>query len=180
MTSIDEHARDVVSVQPTPPRRVSLWPVVFRSYASRSGRIVTPAGLFLGVPAIVAGLIASGSVVERVIFLAVAIGVAMAIGGAAGVRGWRVRRALAIGQVVDGEVIRAAWFGPSIRPATVDAQVQGMARGTWRIIHPQGPFEASFESDAPWAARLRKGTAVRVLVDPNQPRVLLDLGPIDA
>jgi hypothetical protein len=76
-----------------------------------------------------------------------------------------------------GEIIRAAWQGPRLRPETVDAQEHGMARGTWRVHHPTGESKATFESDAPWASQLQKGAKVRVLVDPRRPRVLLDLGP---
>jgi hypothetical protein len=177
VTSIEEYARDTVADQPDPPRQVGLWSLVSRSYASRTGRIVTAVGLVLGIPVTVAGFVAIGSLLEKTFLVAVAGVMILFVAGSPGIRGWRMWRALRFGEVAGGEIIRAAWQGPRLRPETVDAQEHGMAHGTWRVHHPTGDFEATFESDAPWASQLRKGAKVRVLVDPRRPRVLLDLGP---
>jgi hypothetical protein len=110
--------------------------------------------------------------------LSITVGVTALLLGAAALRGWMIWDALRRGVLANGQVVSSMWTGPGLRPSTIDAQVHGAARGTWMVRHPKGPFEATFESDAPWAGQLVKGTEVQVLVDPVQPRVLLDLGPI--
>jgi hypothetical protein len=150
-----------------------------RSYWSRSGRIITLVGLLLGVPSVFAAYIATGSIFEKVLLMAITVGITTVILAAAWVRGWRTCEALRYGQVARGQVLKSTWLGPGIRPPTIDAQTSGIARGTWRIQHPLGGFEATFESDAPWASKLVPGTAVRTVVHPTRRKVLLDLGPDD-
>jgi hypothetical protein len=133
--------------------------------------------LVLGLPVVVVGVLANGGLPERIVLLSISGVMTAALLSGAGVRAWRMREALRRGTVSDGLVIRSKWFGPRLRAATLDAQEHGMARGTWRVSHPLGDFDEAFESDAAWASSLRRGTHVRLLVDPNRQRVLMDLGP---
>jgi hypothetical protein len=177
ISTVEEYGSEVTRAQPDPPRKVQLWPVLYRCYGSRSGRVVTAAGVALGVPGSVAAALAAGSVASKLILIAIVWGVTAILIASPGVRGWRALLALRYGEVADGRVVRSAWTGPSLRAASVDAQTHGLARGTWKVDSPAGVFEAAFESDAPWARRLEPGTKVRLLVDPVRLRVLMDLGP---
>jgi hypothetical protein len=179
MTTVEEYARGIVTDQRDPPRAVSLWPLVARSYASRAGLITLGIGLVLCLPVlVVAAFVAEGTTAERIVLVSILGAVTSVSILSAGIRALRIWRGLVKGLLATGEVLRPAWAGPSLRPETVDAQVQGLTRGTWRIVHPVlGEFDASFESDAPWASELRKGTHVSVLVEAGTRRVVLDLGP---
>jgi hypothetical protein len=178
MTTLEEFANDRVSAQPEPPREISLWPVLVRSYWTRAGRAVTAVGLLLGVPVLAVSVVMSGSLLERGFLIAIVGSMTVFACGSPAIRAWRVRHSLQRGEVASAEVIRARWLGPRLRAPTVDAQTNGLMQGTWRVHHDRsGDFDAKFESDAPWAAQLRPGTVGRVLVDPNMPRVLLELAP---
>lgn len=177
--SIEEYGREIVAAQPTPRRHVALWPLVYLSYGSPSGRVVTGVGLVLGLPVVVVGILANGGLPERIVLLSISGVTTTALLTGAGVRAWRMRNALRRGTACDGRVLRSQWFGPRLRAATLDAQKHGMTRGTWRVSHPLGDFDEAFESDAAWASSLTRGTHVRVLVDPNRQHVLLALGPVD-
>jgi hypothetical protein len=41
------------------------------------------------------------------------------------------------------------------------------------VKHQAGNFEARFEIDRPWARLVRDGSVLEVLVDPQEPKVLL-------
>ena len=168
----------MVEGQPEPPRQVPLWPLVKRSYANRPGRILTACGLVLGLPLIAAGIATRDQGVFGVLLLLFSVTYTILFVSAPSIRAWRLARALKIGVVADAVVVRSMYSGPRLRPETIDAQVSGFARGTWRVTHPgRDAFEAPFESDAPWASKLRKGARARVLIPPDANRVLVDLGP---
>lgn len=179
IAGVQEYAQQVVDSQPNPPRDVDVWPLVTRSYGSTTGKVVAGVGLLLGTPVIALAVFFGGPwTVARITLLVLSSLITAAAAGSPGLYGWRMWRALKSGRVARAVVVRVAFSGPRLRSETVDAQRHGMARGTWRVDGPDGPFEASFECDASWAAQLRRGTEVRVVVDPARTRVLLDLGPI--
>jgi hypothetical protein len=179
ISGVQEYAREVVSAEPNPPRRVSLWTLVRRSYANSTSLLIVGFGLVLGLPLLAIMLLAP---VERdgwwIGMLAFVIPFTTLMAAVPLIYAWRMWRALMGGSVARAEVIRVAFSGPSLRPETIDAQRHGMARGTWRVQRAGGPFEASFECNAGWASQLQGGTEVRVIIDATRPRVLLDLGPV--
>jgi hypothetical protein len=59
---------------------------------------------------------------------------------------------------------------------TVDATINGMARGTWLVRAGDREFSAVFEDDSPWASELKPGAAVLVLVHPTKSKALFAVG----
>jgi hypothetical protein len=178
INGVQEYARETVFAQPNPPRRVSLWTLVARSYASTTGKVVAGVGLALGSPVIAIAVFFGGPwTIARITLLVLSTLVTVAASGSPGLYGWRMWGALKNGTVARAEVIRVTFSGPSLRPDTIDAQRHGMARGTWRVDGLDGRFDASFECDASWASQLQRGTEVQLIIDATRPRVLLDLGP---
>jgi hypothetical protein len=55
----------------------------------------------------------------------------------------------------------------------------GSPRAPWRVMHPPGSFEATFETDAAWTLDLHIGTKVLQLVDPDRQRAGVHVGPVE-
>jgi hypothetical protein len=107
MTTIEEYARGIVTDQRDPPRTVSLWPLVARSYASRAGLITLGIGLILCLPVLlVAAFVAYGTVAERLVLVSILGAVTSVTVLAAGIRALRVWRGLVSGLLVSPFVVR--------------------------------------------------------------------------
>lgn len=148
-----------------------------RIYTSRPGVAMTAFALLIGIPATVASIVAVGSTWERVSLIAVCAGITATFAALPAIGAVRFRRLIIQGIRAPGEILTVRWHAAGIRPETIDAADNGMARGTRRVFHPSGVFDETFESDAPWASTLGVGTAIDLLIDPSRLKVWLDLGP---
>jgi len=178
VSHLDETAAEVVKAQPNPPRRISLWPLMVRSYRNRTGLSLVGAGLLLGVPATAAGILAEGPGWMRAAFILFCASFTLLILSTPAIGALRVYRALRHGIRVPGVILAGQWTPPDLRPATVDAATNGMTLGIRRVMHPLAAFEERFECDSSWAPLLKSGIDVSLLADPARPRVLFDLGPV--
>jgi hypothetical protein len=179
VSQLDETAAEVVRAQPNPPRRISLWPLVVRSYRSRAGLSLAGVGLLLGIPATAAGILSVGPEWMRVVLILFCASFTLFMVTVPAIGAVRVHRSLRHGIRVSGVILDALWRPPGLRPATVDATTNGMTTGIRRVMHPLADFEERFECDSPWAELLRPGTNVSLLANPARPKVLFDLGPVD-
>jgi hypothetical protein len=159
--------------------RMSALDELAAEMVSRSPRVGSSGfGLILGLPlTLVFAFFAEGDLLLRVpVSLLVGTFTILLIGLSA-ISAIRLSRALVSGLRVEGEIVRAQWTAPGLRPETIEAGTSGMTTGTRRVFHPTGTFEESFQSDSNWARDLTAGTRIALLVQPDSPRVHFDLGP---
>lgn len=175
MIEMSTVARDVVSAQPDPPRRVGLRHLLRTAYGTSAARWVVGVGGVLGGFVVVVGIIATGELIWRVVLILISGTLLLASVGAPAMLALRARRALSRGVRTSATVTEVSWSAPGDR-STIDSLTHGMARGRRRVEHPSGPFTNAFETDASWARDLRPGSVMLLLVDPAEPRVLFDLG----
>jgi hypothetical protein len=170
--------RALVAAQPDPPRSVALGELMAAAYRNGTALKIAGFGVVLGGAAVGVGVIAQGDWIWK--GLIVVVGGALLLICVAGpaMLAARARRAVARGLRVTAEVISVDWADKD--GSTIDALSNGMARGTRRVNHPVNAFTDVFESDASWAADLRPGSIMLVLVDPLRARVWFDLGPAQA
>ena len=163
----------MIGRSPAPPRGVG-YPKVLRSvFASSLGFATVASGsiLFLAAAGFLWG--AKGALIPLVIaawFLLVGVLVWIITFTYAG----RVRRALEKGMISEARVVTLDKAeGPSRR--TLDAMSNGFVAGMRKVRHPLGDFDDRFRYDGRGAASLDVGSPMRVLVDPDKQKVLLDV-----
>lgn len=177
-TAFERYVGDLVLTQPDPPRNPSWRVLLVNSYLNRVGLILVGFGLVLGLAGVLVGIVAVGSLLERVVLIFPSVMVVVLFAGAPALRALRYFRALQRGIRVLAEIVESTWSAPGIRPPTIEAGSHGMARGVRRVLHPTAVFEEPFETDRAWASHLKAGDRLLVLADPVQPRVLIELGPM--
>jgi hypothetical protein len=173
---IDEVARALVEDSPDPPRPTSLARLVRVSYGSTAGKAIVGVALLLGLPLAAIELWAAREDAGHLAVAVCAVVFALLLLVVPMLPARRAERALRFGVRATAEVT-AVRYRPRGDRTTVDSISHGFASGRWRVAHPLSPFDAKFETDAPWSGRLDVGTKVSLLVDPLQPVVLLQLGP---
>ena len=169
--------RRVVAAKRDPPRRADLLPFLIASYRSRSGKAILLVAFGLVLPVTIVAWVAQGQDAIRLLLLGFFGGFLVLLWLVPSFPARRARWAAQRGVLVAGDVVEVHYRGPGDR-TTVDATANGMARGSRRVCHPTGEFTEKFASDAVWARLLEPGTRVWLLVDPIQPKVLFDLGPM--
>jgi hypothetical protein len=165
-------ARDIVRVQPDPPRRVFRWRVRRRVFQSRDGAAVIAAA---------AACLAGGSLLLALLDnLAVAAGLALICYGLGGffllapvLESRQALRALRHGVLAEAAVISCEGFSRKL-----SGRAESI-RGRLEVADSQKDYEMSFESSAPWAFEAKPGTRLRVLFDPDEGSLLANLGPAD-
>lgn len=174
---LDRRVEAAVRAQPDPPRHVPLGAFIRAGYGNAVALIFVTFALFSALTGVLVWWSATGEWWAGAIVLFVCGAGFVLFAVAPLVRVIRYHRAARHGILVPAAVTNAEWTAPELRPETIEAGKYGMARGTRRIAHPKGAYEERFESDSPWASELKPGTRVWLLVDPDLPRVLMDLGP---
>jgi hypothetical protein len=175
---LDEVLRAAVRLSPDPPRPSSVARLLRVSYKSITGKSMVGVALVLGAPATVIEILASLHDVGHVPLAIFAVLFTAFLLAVPAVPARRASRALREGVRALAEVTELRHAPPG-RVTTIDSVSHGFASGRWRVDHPQGAFEKSFQTDSTWADELRVGSVVLLLVDPNRPSILVDLGPAD-
>jgi hypothetical protein len=162
-----------------PPRDVAVAGLIAAGYRSFVGKSFVGLGLALGLPLVVIGFAGADSdpwfwvIPTAGALFAAFLVVVPAIGAL------RLARALRIGILRQAMIVSAEVRPPGDR-TTIDSMRNGFARGSLRLRGAEnGGTEIPFETDARWAATLRAGSDVDVLVDPKRGRIIWILGPSD-
>lgn len=176
-TTFDRYVDELVRSQPEPPRDPSWRELLLNSYSDRVALMLVAFGVAIALAGALTAMVAIGPLWQRaILFVVGGIGLVL-FAGAPALRAFRYLRALRSGIRVLAEVITVTWTAPGIRPPTIEAGSNGMARGVRRVQHPAGDFEEPFEIDKPWALGLMPGDELLLLADPKRRRVLVDVGP---
>lgn len=175
--SLRTWANQVVADQPLPPRRVPLWPLIRLRYVRESTRYLLALGL-IGAAAFTAFSLAPDDGPWRMLGLALT----------AGLVGWavlrptfaavRLRHSLSFGTRATAIVMDVAYTAPHDAGESIESLRNGTATGRWRVEDGLSHvFVASFATDAPWAAVLRPGSVVEVLIDDG--KLIWELGLVE-
>lgn len=175
---LDVIVRAAVRETPDPPRPSSLQRLLRASYGSLAGKSMVGLALVGGIPLIVIGVL--GSREEPADLVVAILGVLFLIFFLVvpALPARRASKALQRGVRAIAEVVQVELRAPG-PGRTIDALTNGFASGMWRVFHPAGMYDTTFETDAAWATDLRVGSKVMVLVDPDRQRVGVHLGPAD-
>lgn len=174
-TNLEEIAVSIIQSQPSPPRIFNsgvLWQIAR-----------DPAWILLslfGISGILAGIFnalqPSDDPIGQLIVVALALGfgIIFAVAPVLYIKKWHL--ALRKGRLVYARVIDVAVQGPGSR-LTFRSQKHGSARGSWEFYVGQQRIVETFALDQPWAASLRVGSQVRVLIHPTRAKILVPIGP---
>jgi hypothetical protein len=175
--AVDDIVRATVRSVPDPPRPVSMGRLLRASYGSTVGKSMVGLALIGGVPVTAIGLISSQDDIGGLGIALFGLLFTIAFLVVPAVPARRAARAQQRGVRAVAEVITVDVRPPGSRN-TIDSIKHGFASGTWRVMHPMGSFETTFETDAPWVPELHVGSKVLLLVDPDRQRVGIQLGPV--
>lgn len=172
---VEQYAQDIVTAQPSPPRRFSLWAAL---------RHVAPSTVFAFLASLSVALIVefalrhipmqarSGSYYIAIILMPIGLSI-----------------------VLYSDVLKPIyqwWYGLRAGRYTV-ARITKIAprvlrsgngfEGEWQFIVDHTAYTAPFLvidfRSGPWVLRLAEGSAVHILVHPTEPHVLAEFGIVD-
>ena len=172
----DWFMRPQIQGQPQPPRQMPLAEVVKRVSREESSLLLMGVGGGLAVVAFVIVSLAPGNSILRLSMQAFFAAFAMWTVARPLLVAMRIQRAFSTGYRTSARVLEASVTEPRNAGATVDSLRYGVAHGRWEVHHPSlSMFVDTFQTDAPWAMEIKPGSVIEVLVDPQRPRVLLEL-----
>lgn len=176
---VERFAARVVAAQPDPPRRVPLAAVLARAHGSQQNLVLIAAAAVFVTSAVWFER-AAGADGDAVVTIAFALAAAAALGGIvewARRVAWALRRGLLATARID--TVHKLPPGP-LHARSLDAMSNGFAFGVRRVEHLGGGFREEFRTAASWAAALREGDHVEVVVHPRRSQVLLEVRRLPA
>lgn len=179
---LDNLVREAINATPDPPRPVPRWALLEHSLLNAPALAVIAVGAVTlwGVSRFaVTGQLAPGQESQLTVFSVVVGGLGIGLIGLPLLTYLRLARILRRGVRA---VARVTELEPPDAPDTVAeldaeaARTRRRVRGHRLVEHSGGLFEEPFELEADWSGQLDIGSEIDVLVHPQRPQVLLELG----
>jgi hypothetical protein len=148
--------REILRVQPEPPRQVKYIDVLRVVFKEKSMKFVFIFGLIITLPFF---LVSSNvKISDRILFAFFGLFTSL-IAVAPFYYARRIFNAIKIGRVLSAKVESVKYTQSS--PNTLNSTENGFAQGTWRL--PEGEL-VNFEIDQSWAKDIKVGSNVEVIV----------------